>query len=164
MIFAVSHDFTNEEFAEVGKLLWAFSLLEDELARAAMKLRSDVACESGLTIDDQVRKIVKADFKGRFSCFVSALKAADYTKAQTAWIDEAELKFKDGNLWRNRICHGKWKRLDHGKIGFRLYDRDSVPNEIEPQIIPLGIADIQKLTETTLQWVVEIATKAGTTA
>ncbi len=113
------------------------------------------------TIDDQIRKIMKADLKGRFECFVSALKAGDDAGAEVTWIVEAEQKFKEGLLWRNRICHGKWKRLDKGKIGFHFYDRNSVSKDIEPQITPFDISDLQALTETTLQWVIEIAKKAG---
>ena len=92
MIFAIPHDFSNEEFAEVGRLLWAFTVLEDEFARAAMKLRFDAATGSGQIIDDNVRKIVKGNFGGRFRCFISALKARDAAGLEAAWIKEAEVR------------------------------------------------------------------------
>ena len=161
MIFAISNDFSDEEFAAIGRLLWAFTVLENELARGAMKLREDVAWRGNSgPIDDQIRKIVKQDIKGRFDGFIAALKASSSNGEESDWIAEAETKFKDGLLWRNRICHGKWSRLGDGRMGVQFFDRDSVRVEQFTEIEPVSINDLGKLKDTTLLWVVEIARKA----
>ena len=157
-------DFSDEEFAAIGRLVWSFTVFEHELARAAMKLRNDVAVVSGQNIDPQVLKIIKGNLNDRFKCFVAAFKASGQMDEYSPWISEAESKFNDGRRWRDRVCHGRWSRHQDGRLTIRFYDRASVEREEDVQPIPVSLSDIRQLTNTTLSWAIDIAAKSGTDA
>jgi hypothetical protein len=155
-------DFTEIEFAAIGRLVWSFTVLEHEFARAAMKLRYDVASPDGPPIDPQITKILKENLNGRFKCFISALKASGEPDEFVEWISEAELKFKDGLRWRDRVCHGNWKRHEDGRLMVRFWDRESLEGEQDVQFVVLSTDELAQLTQTTLEWAIEVADIAGT--
>jgi predicted pyridoxine 5'-phosphate oxidase superfamily flavin-nucleotide-binding protein len=129
--FGIVNDFTEAEFAAIGRVVWSFTVLEHEFARAAMKLRYGAALSHGSSIDPQVIKILKENLNGRFKCFIAGLKASGGPDEFVEWIDEAEAKFKDGLRWRNRICHGNWRRHTDGRLMVRFVDRESIENETD---------------------------------
>ena len=167
MIIGIENDFSDAEFAALGKLVWSFTVLEHELARAAMFLRYQVATfdkgESEVKIDDQVLKIAKGTLNGRFEAFISALKSAMPGPETEAWTLDASEKFKDGLRWRDRVCHGSWRRHE-GKMTVRFFDRESLQNEVDILPVPVTVQELGELSETTLKWAVEIAMKSGTVA
>ena len=164
VILGIANDFSDEEFAAIGRLVWSFTVIEHELARAAMKLRYDEAVSNGDIIDAKVTKIIKENLNGRFKCFIAALKASGQNDEYSDWINEAESKFKDGLRWRDRVCHGRWSRHQYGRLAILFHDRASVEREEEAQPIPISLSDLRQLTDTTLNWVIEIAAKSGTVA
>jgi hypothetical protein len=159
----IVNDFSETEFAAIGRLVWSFTVLEHELARAAMKLR----VESGLVnntqpVDAQIVKVITGSLKGRFDSFVAAMKAADHNSENGEWIMEAEAKFKDGLNWRDRVCHGKWDRHEDGRLTILFHNRESIESEREVVPEPVSVEELGLLAETTLGWAIEIARKAGT--
>jgi hypothetical protein len=164
VIAGIANDFSDEEFAAIGRLVWSFTVIEHELARAGMKLRFDEAVVNGDTIDAQITKIIKENLNGRFKCFIAALKASDQNDEHSEWISKAESRFKDDLRWRDRVCHGRWNRHQDGRLTVRFFDRESVEREEEAQIIPICLSDLRQQTETTLNWAIEIAAKCGTVA
>lgn len=131
MNFGIENDFSTEEFAAIGKLVWSFTVLEHELARAAMHLRvaTALANNSG-PVDESIKKIAKGNMKGRFDAFIAAFQAANPSSENAAWINEAKIKFPDGQHWRDTVCHGNWKRWDDGRLAVRFVDRQSLEDEI----------------------------------
>ena len=162
--FGITNDFSDEEFAAIGRLVWAVIVIEHELARAAMKLRYDEAVSNGDIIDAQVTKIIKENLNGRFKCFIAALEASGQNDEYNDWINDAESKFEDGLRWRDRVCHGRWSRHQDGRLAILFHDRASIKRQEEAQPIPISLSDLHQLTETTLNWVIEIAAKSGTVA
>ena len=151
MIVGIANDFSDEEFAAIGRLVWSFTEFEHVLARTALKLSFDETVANGHNIDAQVIKIIKQNLNGRFKCFIAALRASGQNDEHSEWISEAESKFKDGLRWRDRICHGRWNRHQDGRLTVRFFDRESVEREEEAQIIPISLSDLRQLTETTLK-------------
>ena len=151
------------QFAAIGKLVWSFTVLEHELARAAMKLRFQVAVEKSTgPIDDHIANIAGGTLGSRFKEFIAAIKASHQDKVTKAWIDEAVAKFPDGNIWRNRVCHGNWKRWDDGRLAVRFFDRNSLRDEVDVPYEPVSLDELRMMTDANLHWATEVAIRAGT--
>ena len=163
MRLEIVNDFSDEEFAAIGKLVWSFTVVEHELARAAMWLRHETASTAnGSDIDDQLRKIMKADLKGRFECFITALRATGPDSGILAWIAEVTAWFSGASEVRNRVCHGNWRRLSSGLIAVRFFDRKSLVQEVELDYSPVTLAELAELSDSNLGWAKSISLVAGT--
>lgn len=165
MIYGIECDFTEEEFAAIGKLVWSFTVLEHELARAAMKLRFDIAVANGTgPIDRDILNIAGGSLAKRFNEYVEALRASKPDHKTKDWIQEAQTKFPDGLVWRNRVCHGNWKRWNDGRMAIRFVDRTSLRAEDEVDYTPISLVELGKMMNTNLEWAIKVAAMAGTIA
>ena len=161
----IVNDFSDQEFAALGKLVWSFTVLEHELAHAAMKLRHDTALASNSTepIDVEIKRAVNGSLQGRFNEFIKALELVNLDEQNTQWVHKVKCKFPDVVAWRNRACHGNWRRLDDGQLAVRFVDRVSFKNEVEVDYIPLSPSDNSELIATNLRLAVDVSIIAGTT-
>ncbi len=140
--YAIECDFSEEEFASIGKLIWAFCVFEAELARAAMWLWANHASTSNAASNDKaVLNVIEGTMRTRFKLFLKLAKL-HFAPADFPLLLHLEERFPDLELTRNRICHGKWHRSSDGGISFQFYDRQSTKNELVPD--PFGL-DAQKI-------------------
>jgi len=162
VIYAVPCDFTHAEFAAVGKYVWACTVLEHELARAAMWLRFKNA-EAGTNppIDDAIIRAVKGTMRGRFKEFTSAYEAGTSTEPGDSWIETVRKRFLEIAELRDRVTHGIWKRGDDGGIAKKFHDRVSTEQEIEVLYQPLPLSRVEELTDQSLILAIEVARVSG---
>ena len=131
--YAIECDFSEEEFASIGKLIWAFCVFEHELARAAMWLWANHENTSNAANNDKaVLKVIEGTMRTRFNLFLKLAKL-HFSPADFPVLLHLEERFPDLELTRNRICHGKWHRSGEGEISFHFYDRQSTKYKLVPE-------------------------------
>ena len=123
--YAIECDFSEEEFASIGKLIWAFCVFEAELARATMWLWVNHESTSNAAINDNaVLEVIEGTMRTRFTLFLRLAKL-HFSPADFPLLLHLEERFPDLELTRNRICHGKWHRSSEDEISFQFFDRQS---------------------------------------
>jgi hypothetical protein len=155
-------DFSEEEFASIGKLIWAFCVFENELARSAMWLWYNHEHTSDVAGNDMaVTKVVEGTMRTRFKSFLKLAKRY-FSPADFPLLLLLEERFDSLELTRNRICHGKWHRSNDGKIAFLFYDRKSTGNKLVPDPFALNPQEILQCLGEVLAATAFISRGAGT--
>jgi hypothetical protein len=153
--------FSESEFANVGKLVWAFTVLEHELARSAMWLAHENGVSTETTLDSEIWKIADGTLKPRFKKFLSGMRRI-CDPEDLLWLEELEKRFPHLDLLRNRICHGEWAPGKNAAIAFRFFDRESLKTERTVDYWQTDFDSISGYTDEVLLIAIMVAAKAKT--
>ncbi len=91
-------DFTDEEYAALGKAVRTFGMIEHELARTLI----DVFGGPKIAQNSEMKKSLRSAYKGRLEELVKALKNQPHPVVDLNWIDDFESKLSQGG----RLCMG----------------------------------------------------------
>lgn len=147
---AQSPEFSDAQYAAIGRAIRAFGELEHQLAVATLDLYGGASrADTDEMIGAKGQKVASGALEMRLNLFIGT-----YIEQfqRDAWLDEFESQARNLIQWRNAFCHGRWVKTSSGNVQPTFYERTYVERLENPPEHELSIDNIHDLVQGTLWW------------
>ncbi|MTD99548.1 hypothetical protein GIY56_04525 [Paracoccus sp. YIM 132242] len=146
-----SEEFTEAEYASIGRLVRAFTELEHVLASTVISLSGGGdAAETDLDLEKKFKDVVSGTMERRLEVFLKFYREKYGENVEVNSFEDTARALLE---WRNAVFHGRWLRADTGLMQNIFYQRNYVRNKKDPPAPNLSIKDLNSLKQQTLSCV-----------